>query len=120
MHARWTQVSQYEAPDAWLRRVVLNRSLSSLRRRTTEVRLIGRLSRQRENNLELPPPDSEIWKAVAALPKRQAQVVALMFVDDLSPAEIASVLECDENTVRTHYRRARVTLAAQFDLNEEG
>ena len=120
MHARWTQVSQYEVPDAWLRRVVLNRSLSSLRRRTTEMRLIGRLSRQREKHVEMPPPDSEIWKAVAALPKRQAQVVALMFVDDLSAAEIASVLECDENTVRTHYRRARLSLAARFDVHEEG
>jgi RNA polymerase sigma factor (sigma-70 family) len=120
MHGRWEHVSQYDAPEAWLRRVVLNRSLSSLRRRTTEVRLIGRLSRQRERNVESPAPESEIWKAVAALPKRQAQVMALMFIDDLSSAEIASVLECDENTVRTHYRRARLSLAARFGVEEEG
>ena len=49
----------------------------------------------------------------------QAQVIALMFVDDLSVAEIAAVLECEENTVRTHLRRARQALAARLSLEVE-
>ena len=63
--------------------------------------------------------DDEIWQAVAALPKRQAQVIALMFVDDLSVSEIAAVLECEENTVRTHLRRARQSLASRLGLEDE-
>jgi RNA polymerase sigma-70 factor (ECF subfamily) len=121
LHGRWDQVSRYESPEGWLRRVVLNRSVSALRRRAVEVRLLGRLSRLRERQAELPPVESEIWRAVAALPKRQAQVIALMFVDDLSVSEIASVLECEENTVRTHLRRARQSLATRLSLEvEEG
>ena len=111
LHGRWEQVSKYESPEGWLRRVVINRSMSTLRRRAVEVRLLGRLSRLRERHAEVPEIEGEIWQTVAALPKRQAQVIALMFVDDLSVSEIAAVLECEENTVRTHLRRARQSLA---------
>jgi DNA-directed RNA polymerase specialized sigma24 family protein len=121
LHARWSRVSRYEAPELWLRRIVLNRAFSTLRRRSTELRLLGRLAGQRTRHGEPPPvPDGDVWRAVSELPKRQAQVIALMFVDDLSVREIATVLECDENTVRTHYRRARLTLASRLGLPEEG
>jgi RNA polymerase sigma factor (sigma-70 family) len=119
LHGRWDQVSRYESPEGWLRRVVMNRSVSVLRRRAVEVRLLGRLSRLRERHAESPPVDGEIWRAVAGLPKRQAQVIALMFVDDLTVSEIAAVLECEENTVRTHLRRARQSLATQLSLEAE-
>jgi RNA polymerase sigma factor (sigma-70 family) len=119
LHRRWDQVSKYESPEGWLRRVVMNRSMSALRRRAVEARLLGRLSRLRERHSELPEVEGEIWQAVAALPKRQAQVIALMFVDDLSVSEIAAVLECEENTVRTHLRRARQSLAARLGLEDE-
>jgi RNA polymerase sigma factor (sigma-70 family) len=120
LHARWERVSQYESPEGWLRRVVLNRSLSALRRRTVEVRLVARLARQRERPAELPLPDGDTWRAVAALPKRQAQVVALRFVDDLGVGEIAAVLGCDESTVRTHLRRATQSLATRLREEDQG
>jgi RNA polymerase sigma-70 factor (ECF subfamily) len=119
LHGRWDRVSNYESPEGWLRRVVVNRAMSALRRRAVEVRLLGRLSRLRERHSEVPAVDGEIWQAVAALPKRQAQVIALMFVEDLTVAEIAAVLECEENTVRTHLRRARQSLAARLGLEDE-
>ena len=83
------------------------------------MRLLGRLSRLRERHAELPQVEDEIWREVAALPKRQAQVIALMFVDDLTVSEIAAVLECEENTVRTHLRRARQSLATRLSLEDE-
>ena len=119
LHGRWDQVSKYQSPEGWLRRVVINRSMSALRRRAVEVRLLGRLSRLRERHSASPEVEGEIWQAVAALPKRQAQVIALMFVDDLTVTEIAAVLECEENTVRTHLRRARQSLAAHLGLEDE-
>ena len=119
LHGRWDQVSRYESPVGWLHRVVVNRSVSTLRRRAVEVRLLARLSRLREPHWELPHADSEIWRAVADLPKRQAQVIALMFIEDLTVNEIAAVLACEENTVRTHLRRARQSLAQQLGLAEE-
>jgi RNA polymerase sigma-70 factor (ECF subfamily) len=110
-HQRWSSVGAYEQPGAWVRRVALNRSLSSLRRRATEARLVMRLRGDRARTIELSEPEIEVWKAVRALPPRQAQVLALTFLEDRSVAEIANILGCDENTVRTHLRRGRMTLS---------
>lgn len=44
------------------------------------------------------------------LPKRQIQVIALRYYDQLSLSEIADVLDCSKETVNTHLRRARQTL----------
>ncbi len=119
LHARWDRVSAYDSPEAWLRRVVLNRSLSTVRRHTVEARLLVRLASQRDRRVELPEADRELWAAVAALPKRQAQVVALVFVEGLTVHEVAEVLDCAESTVRTHLLRARTTLAERLGLEHE-
>ncbi len=41
---------------------------------------------------EMPSQDTGFWNAVRALPRRQAQVVALFYVDDVPVTEIAEVL----------------------------
>ena len=61
-HRRWSAVSTYEQPGAWLRRVVINRSLSTLRRRSTETRLLLRLSRLRQPvDDEIPENSRALW-----------------------------------------------------------
>ena len=108
---RWDSIARYERPDAWLRRVVVNRSVSAWRRATTEARLVARLSRERAREPAFDAPDDEVWEAVRSLPIRQRQVVALVTIDDLSVAAIAEILGCTEDSVRTHLRRARQRLA---------
>ena len=66
---------------------------------------------------ELTAESDHIWRAVRSLPKRQAQSIALRFVDGRSINEIAEILDCSENTVKTHLRRAKDTLARR--LREE-
>jgi RNA polymerase sigma-70 factor (ECF subfamily) len=121
LYRRWGTVSSYDAPAAWLRRVVLNNAVSNLRRRATEVRLVARLGHRRNEHAPPPEPPSRVWGLVARLPKRQAQVVVLVHVEDRSVAEVAQILECDETTVRTHLRRARLSLARELavDTDEE-
>jgi len=118
LHRRWDRVSRYDSPIDWLRRVVSNRAISLLRRRATEVRVLTRLARQRDGSVDPPAAQHPVWAAMAALPKRQAQVMALMFVDDLSVAQVAVVLQCSENTVRTHLRRARLALAERLEVKD--
>jgi len=118
LYPRWERIARYDAPDAWLRRVVLNRAVSSLRRRAAEGRANARLER-REQPAELRVGDADAWHAVAELPKRQAQVIALVALEDRSVAEIARILDCSENTVRTHLARARRTLATRLGVHEE-
>jgi RNA polymerase sigma factor (sigma-70 family) len=120
LHARWGRVSEYDSPESWLRRVVVNRSLSALRRRKVEARLLVRLAAERGRDVHLSASDRDLWQVVAMLPKRQAQVVALTYVDCLTAIEVAAVLGCSENTVRTHLRRARASLAERLgDTSEE-
>ena len=119
LQARWSRVSEYDSPEGWVRRVVVNRAVSTLRRRSIEARLLLRLANERHHDLEPAPPDEELWQLVAALPRRQAQVTALTYVEALSIAEIATVLSCEEATVRTHLRRARKTLADRLGVDVE-
>lgn len=118
---RWNAVGGFDDPGAWVRRVVTNRCVSSGRRHVTEQRLLARL---RGRRLDIDPPasaDDELWALVRALPKRQAQVLALAFVEDRSVADIAEILGCGQETVRTHLRRGRLTVAERLGLlNDEG
>ena len=55
--------------------------------------------------------DDEFWDAVRALPTRQAQCVALLYLEDRPVAEIAEILDIAPGTVRVHLHEARATLA---------
>jgi RNA polymerase sigma-70 factor (ECF subfamily) len=110
-HRRWDHVGGYTEPSAWLHRVVVNRSVSGVRRRVAEARALTRLRGQRALPDALPEPDEAVWRAVRALPPRQRQVVALHYVDDRPVAEIARILDCAEGTVKAHLHQARHALA---------
>lgn len=119
-HRRWSEVSGYDSPAGWLRHVALNGAWSTLKRRTIEAKFALRLGRERRSSVEVVGESSGIWRAVAALPKRQAQVLALVFYEDRSIREVAQILGCGEDTVRTHLRRGRIALANTLGVNDEG
>jgi RNA polymerase sigma-70 factor (ECF subfamily) len=110
-HRRWDEIGAYDEPAAWLRRVVVNRAVSVVRRRVAEGLALARLGARRQLPEVLPEQDEEVWRAVRVLPRRQAQVVALHYVDDMAVAEIATVLGCAEGTVKAHLHQARRSLA---------
>jgi RNA polymerase sigma-70 factor (ECF subfamily) len=112
----WERVGQMDAPVAWVRRVVANASTSRFRRLRAESKALLRLTSRPE-----PAPVgsgvdavSDVWEAVRRLPRRQAQVVALVYLHDLSRRETAALLGCSEETVKTHLQRARVALAHEL------
>jgi RNA polymerase sigma-70 factor (ECF subfamily) len=98
---RWEEISRFDDPATWVRRVVSNQCVSWFRRRLVEARALARLRGQRAWTAELAPGDERIWQAVRALPRRQAQVVALYYVADRSLDDVAAVLGCSVETVRT-------------------
>lgn len=116
---RWGHIRDYDRPDAWVRRVATNKCVSGFRKTGGELRALARLGRRRTDRVELPEADSELWAAVRRLPRRQAQALALMYLEDRSPAEVALLLGCSEETVRTHARRGRQTLAQLLGLLAE-
>jgi RNA polymerase sigma-70 factor, ECF subfamily len=110
-HRRWNEIGAYDDPSAWLRRVVVNRSVSLVRRRVAEGLALARLGTRRELPAALPESDEVVWRAVRALPRRQAQVVALHYIDDRSVFAIAAILGCAEGTVKAHLHQARRSLS---------
>lgn len=116
-YRQWDRVASFDDPGAWVRRVVANRSVSALRRRTAEVKALLRLDAPSFEVIEIPAEWAHLWGEVRRLPKRQAQVTVLKHVDGQSIAQIAHILECSENTVKTHLQRAKRALAQR--LSEE-
>jgi RNA polymerase sigma-70 factor (ECF subfamily) len=59
------------------------------------------------------------WDAVRSLPRRQAHVVALFYLEDRPVAEIAQILEIAQGTVKKHLFDGRQALARRLGLDEE-
>jgi RNA polymerase sigma-70 factor (sigma-E family) len=110
-HRRWPSISSYDMPSMWLRRVVANRSASTVRRRVAEARALTRVATWANRPDPLPEQHDELWRAVRRLPPQQAKALLLRYVDDRTVAETASILGCSEGTAKTHLHRARRSLA---------
>lgn len=119
-HKNWDRVAHYDKPQAWVRRVVANMSVSLFRRKVREARALARLGSDEATLPALPEYDDEFWKAVRALPKRQAQAIALHYLEDLSVADIAEILDCAEGTVKVHLHKGRRRLAERLGLDARG
>lgn len=117
-YRQWSRVGGYDNPGAWVRRVVANRSVSLLRRRAAEARALLRIG-GREAAPEMSPPAEDLWAAVRRLPKRQAQAVALHYLEDMPLEEIGEVLGISPGTAKAHLHRGRRTLARQLGLDPE-
>ncbi len=106
---RWNQI---DSPEAWVRRVIANKAVSVFRRMASQAKVLRHLQHSGDIDLtfQLPTDAVDLWAAVRSLPKRQAQVIALRYVDGASIAEIANLLEISDNTVKTHLQRGKHTL----------
>lgn len=113
-YRNWSRIDGYENPGAWVRRVAVNRAVSTSRRRVAEAKALLRLRADQVVVPDLSEESEEVWAAVRSLPRRQAQVIALRYWDNLSIRETAEVLELSEATVKSHLQRARQTLTATY------
>jgi RNA polymerase sigma-70 factor (ECF subfamily) len=113
-YRHWDRISLYEDPGAWVRRVAVNRAISTGRRRVAEAKALVRLGGARIALPELSVDNEDLWSAVRRLPPRQAQVIALRYWDQRTAHEIAEILELSEATVKSHLQRARQTLADTY------
>jgi RNA polymerase sigma-70 factor (ECF subfamily) len=112
---QWDRVGVYDQPGAWVRRVVANQAASAARRRVRDSAIVARLAGRRSPPSHLPElPDAEFWSEVRVLPRRQAQCVALFYLEDRSVADIAAILTLSESTVRVHLHAGRQRLATRL------
>jgi len=118
-HKNWDKVSSYDKPEAWVRRVVSNMAVSRFRRGVTEAKALTKLggfSAEVATLPDLPDEAERFWSNVRKLPKRQAQTLALHYLEDRPVAEIAEILECSSSTVKVHLHKGRKSLAARLGM----
>jgi RNA polymerase sigma-70 factor (ECF subfamily) len=109
-YERWHRVAAMDSPTGWVYRVALNEIRRRERRRRIEARLLRRRADPRP---AAPPPDvdPELWDAVAALPRREREVVVLRYVADLREREVAEALGISEGAASAALVAARRRLA---------
>lgn len=114
-HRRWDRVARYDAPQAWVRRVMINRANSLRRRMGAEMRALSRAGVERETHMpELSPATTEVWDQVGSLPRRQREAVVLHYVGELSVNEVGEAMGCSTGAVKSHLHRARETLGRRL------
>ncbi|HLF42305.1 MAG TPA: sigma-70 family RNA polymerase sigma factor [Acidimicrobiia bacterium] len=115
----WERVARMENPEGWILRVVANKSVSHVRRRVAEVKAVARHGPGLETYWPQLSAETEwLWHQVRRLPRRQLQVIALHYLEEMTVLEIADVLGCSKESVHTHMRRARSTLAVWIGTGE--
>jgi len=106
-----------DAPDFYVRRVLMNTFLSGQRRRWTRERPMAELpDRAAADELGSTELRQVIWRALSALPAKQRAVVVLRYFNDLSEAEAAHVLDCSVGTVKSQTSRALARLRSVPEL----
>lgn len=114
-HEKWDRIGEYESPGAWVRRVVANMAVSLYRKRASEARAMTRMAVRRQEPLpELDVEDAEFWAHVRALPRRQAQAIALHYLEDRPVTEVADILDCSPSTAKVHLHKGRRRLAERL------
>ena len=110
--ARPGRMRHVDNPEAWLRRVALNVARSRHRRRVVFDRLArgGRLHHP-GHAPPLSPDHVALVAALQTLPRATRETVVLHHIADLPVAEVAAVLGCSVDTVKSRLVRGRRALA---------
>ncbi len=107
----------------WATRIVYTTSMDRLRSRQ-RLRLVEPSSMaafvetsgdmRREVDAEQRLLDGELWDEVRRLPGQQRDAILLVYAEDMSHAEAASVMGCTEKTVSWHLHEARKRLKSRL------
>jgi RNA polymerase sigma-70 factor, ECF subfamily len=96
----------------WLRKVTSHRCLDYIRGQKHRAHLS--LEEVREKPVSHKDPDplmsGHLRRMVGSLPEKARMVVVLRYQEDLTPTEIAEILEMPVNSVKSHLRRSLALL----------
>jgi RNA polymerase sigma-70 factor (sigma-E family) len=113
--ARWGRIGRLDAPEQYVKRMVLNEFLSWRRRKAAQLVFMPTLE-------DVTPHESDRTRAVddrdltrrliAGLPPKQRAAIALRYYEDLTDEQIAELLGCRTGTVRSYLSRGLAALRA--------
>lgn len=117
----WKRVSAMDDPSAWLWRVGFNLSRSFLRRVVAERRAKQRFGFR--SVASAPEPDAAerlgVVQMLSLLSHRQRSVLVLHYYNDLTFAEISSLLDAPESTVKSLAQRGIKRLHSELQTEEK-
>lgn len=106
--ARWGSVVGHDEP--WVARVATNLAIGRWRRQRPTVLLDERHSAASNDLERLVVERLALVAAVASLPRRQRQVIALRYLADLPERDVAAALHTSVGSVKQHTHRALARL----------
>jgi RNA polymerase sigma-70 factor, ECF subfamily len=115
---RWSWLRDYNAPEAWVRRVAMNLAADRARKLRRQARAILRLGPPQEV-AEVSVGTLALVEALRSLPMRQRQAIVLHHLVGLPVEEVAQTLRVPAGTVKSQLSRGRRTLAARLGEPEE-
>ena len=123
----FSRISTYRGEvsfGAWLKRIVVNKSLDFLRLRRERVSLdeVNEVEEIPEDNpgvIEFAYSADEIRKAIYALPEGYRIVLSLILLEGYDHEEVSEILRISNATSRTQYHRAKKKLAELLKKGEK-
>lgn len=107
---RWDHIKEADDVDAYMRRSVVNRRNSLLRR----LRLRREIRQDPPRPARSPEERLELWDACARLRPKYRDALVLRFYNDLAYAQVADVLNIRETTARGYVMRALAELRSHW------
>ncbi|HET7929561.1 MAG TPA: sigma-70 family RNA polymerase sigma factor [Actinomycetota bacterium] len=102
----------------WIVGWVLTTALNVLRRAARRTREVARQVDAEPTGEPDVDEALDLWRAIAGLPRRQAEAVVLYYLLDLPVGEVAEAMGCREGTAKTHLDRARRRLVGVLEPSD--
>ena len=120
-YSKWEELLGYERPDSWLFKVAIRR-LRRIEAKIRRERPYSEDSNSTARDIGLAAAEDnwvndhlDVIAGVRALPRRQAEVIAVHILADFSLEETADILGISLSSVKTHKQRALDSLKKQGD-----
>lgn len=113
LHTHWRGLRDEQSAVGYLRRAVVNKSRSVLRRRRTALAYIWPVAPSEpgaDTTVLIDDEHHRLRRALTRLSRRQREVLVLRYWSDLSEAEIADTLGISAGTVKSTASRAVAAL----------
>ena len=115
--ARWESGNPPHSPNAWVVTVGVNEGRRRWRRREREADHAAQVATTSELTAGLHESDLDLWRAVAALPRRYREAIVLRYLADMTEAEVAKTMGVKAGSASALLNKARASL--RRSLTEE-